>query len=184
MTATHRDRGVRKGRRRSGAAGSMRAADLRTLAGRRLRACRGFTLVELMVVLVIVGLMGVAVVLTAPDDGRTLTREADTLAARLVHANEEAILTMRAVQVTVDAHGYAFAHQDLGQWRPLVQAPFEPVAWAEGTAAMLDHRRAQATFRFEPTGGGAEQKVLLARNGQRIEVAMDAAGKVQVHARR
>lgn len=150
----------------------------------RLRACRGFTLVELMVVLVIVGLMGVAVVLTAPDDGRTLAREADTLAARLVHASEEAILTMRTVQVTVDARGYAFAYRDMSQWRPLAQAPFEPVAWAEGTTAVLDDRRAQATFRFEPTGGSAVQEVLLVRAGRQVEVAMDAAGKVQVRARR
>ena len=60
---------------------------------------------------------GAAVVLTAPDDSRTLVRETDTFAARLVHAGEEAILTARVVQVTVDAHGYAFAHQSFGQWQ-------------------------------------------------------------------
>src|SRR3546814_3990123 len=64
-------------------------------------------------------LMGAAVVLTAPDDSRTLVREADTFAARLVHVGEEAILTVRVVQVMVDAHGYAFARQSFGQWQAL-----------------------------------------------------------------
>src|SRR3546814_12322448 len=84
---------------------------------RRARACTGFTLVELMVVLVIVGLMGVAVVLTAPGDANTLAREADTLAARLLRAREEAILTTRPVQVVVDARGYSFERQSFGQWQ-------------------------------------------------------------------
>ncbi len=149
-----------------------------------MRGCRGFTLVELMVVLVIVGLMGAAVVLTAPDDSRTLVREADTFAARLMHASEEAILTARVVQVTVDAHGYAFARQSFGQWQALDEGPFEPVAWMEGTTPVLDGRQVQASFRFEPTGGSAQQRVRLARNGRQVEVAVDASGEVQVHAPR
>src|SRR5690606_7917852 len=147
--------------------GGRRVPRRRMRAGLSAGACRGFTLVELMVVLVIVGLMGVAVVLTAPDDDQALVRDADTLAARLAHANEEAILTMRTVQVTVDSHGYAFAYQDMGQWRPLAR-PFESVSWSEGTSAVFDDRRTQATFRFEPTGGGPAQKMLLARNGRQV----------------
>src|SRR3546814_20549678 len=98
-----------------------------------MRDCRGLTLVELRVVLVIVGLMGAAVVLTAPDDSRTLVHEADTFAARLVHASEEAILTARVVQVTVDEHGYAFDRHSFGQWKAMDEDPVEPVAGTAGT---------------------------------------------------
>ncbi|MGQ4658973.1 GspH/FimT family pseudopilin [Lysobacter sp. F6437] len=145
---------------------------------------RGFTLVELMVVLVIVGLMGVAVVLTAPGDANSLSREADTLAARLVRAQEEAILTTRVVQVVVDAHGYSFHRQSFGEWQPLDEGPFEPIAWAEGTTAMLDGKREQVSFRFEPTGGGREEQVRLTRNDQQLRVGVDAAGEVKVDAPR
>jgi len=151
---------------------------------RRGRACAGFTLVELMVVLVIVGLMGVAVVLTAPGDADTLTREADTLAARLLRAQEEAILTTRAVQVVVDTQGYSFERQDFGQWQPLHEGPFEPVAWAEDTTALLDDRREQVSFRFEPTGGGRETQVLLGRHDRQLRIRVDAAGEVGVDAPR
>src|SRR3546814_18796864 len=40
------------------------------------------------------------------------------------------------------------------------------------------------SFRFEPTGGSVQQRVLLARNGRQVEVAVDASGEVQVHAPR
>src|SRR3546814_17793300 len=129
-------------------------------------------------------LMGAAVVLTAPDDSRTLVREADTFAARLVHAGEEAILTVRVVQVTVDAHGYAFARQSFGQWQALDEGPFEPVEWTEGTTPMLDGRQVQASFRFEPPGGSVKQRVRLAHHGRQAEGDVDASRAVQGHAPR
>ena len=140
----------------------------------------GFTLVELMVVLVILGLAGAAVVLTAPGDGRRLALEADTLAARLVRAQEEAILTTRAVQVTVDAAGYTFARQDFGDWLPLDEGPFGPVAWSEGTEFSSPGDGEQVSFRFDPTGGARAGEARLQRNGQAVRVAVDAAGGVVV----
>jgi len=140
----------------------------------------GFTLVELMVVLVILGLAGVAVVLTAPGDGRRLALEADTLAARLVRAQEEAVLTTRAVQVTVDAGGYAFARQDFGDWLPLEEGPFGPVAWSEGTEFSSPGDGDQVSFRFDPTGGARAGEVRLQLDGQAVRVAVDAAGEVVV----
>ena len=59
----------------------------------------GFTLVELMVVLVIIGLLGAAVVMTAPDGRGEVRREAEAFAVRLQRAREEALLTNRAVDL-------------------------------------------------------------------------------------
>src|SRR3546814_2597749 len=83
-----RHRSVQPARGSNAIARMRPASRLRASAVVAMRDCRGFTLVELMVVLVIVGLMGAAVVLTAPDDSRTLVREADTFAARLVRSEE------------------------------------------------------------------------------------------------
>ena len=142
----------------------------------------GFTLVELMVVLVILGLAGVAVVLTAPGGGRQLALDADGLAAHLVRAQEEAVLTNRPVQVSADADGYAFARQDLGEWVPLHEGPFQPVAWSDGTVPTLPTGEARVSFRFDPTGGGRAARIQLRGDDGAVEVSVDDAGGVGVDA--
>lgn len=141
----------------------------------------GFTLVELMVVLVIVGLMGTVVVMTAPgSDG--LARDADTLAARLMHARDEAILGTRAVQVTVDATGYRFARQSFSQWQPLDDRPFQPVRWKEGIRPLLGQDRERVVFHFDPAGGSRATEAILSRDGRQLRVMVDVAGEVTVDA--
>ncbi|NLB58425.1 MAG: prepilin-type N-terminal cleavage/methylation domain-containing protein, partial [Gammaproteobacteria bacterium] len=68
--------------------------------------CAGFTLVELMVVLAVVGLLGAVVLLTAPSPDAALRRDAETLATRLAQAQQEAILSTRALRVQADGAGY------------------------------------------------------------------------------
>lgn len=143
----------------------------------------GFTLVELMVVLVIVGLMGAAVVLAAPS-GSGLARQADTFAARLLRAQEEAVLGMRAVQVTVDAGGYRFARRDFGQWQPLEERPFGPMAWSGDVRPLLRDEDGQVSFRFEPASAGDATGVVLGDAQARVRVSVDAAGKVYADALR
>lgn len=142
----------------------------------------GFTLVELMVVLVIVGLMGVAVVMTAPGDANVLSREADDFGMRLVRAQEEAILGTRAIEVTVTAQGYSFSRQRFGDWQPLEDGPFGQVRWQDGTRPLFDGTRRQQTFHFDPAGVARVATLTLARDGQRMQVAVDAGGKVQIDA--
>lgn len=145
---------------------------------------RGFTLVELMVVLVIIGLAGTAVALTLPTRDE-LPREAERLAARLVHAQEEAILGTRAVQITIDATGYRFARQRFDHWEPLQERPFQPVQWRGDIHPVLSANAGeQLSLRFEPTGGSREAAIVLANGRQRMQLAVDAAGKVTVDALR
>ncbi len=146
----------------------------------------GFTLIELLVVLVIVGLAGAAVVLTAPGDEDRLAREADTLAARLLRAREEAVLGNRAVQVRVSGGGYDFARQDFDAWQPLREGPFRPVRFADGIRARLPSatRQAQVSFRFDPTGGGQAREIVLERFDRSVRVATDDSGEVSVDALR
>jgi len=138
---------------------------------------QGLTLVELMIVLVILGLAGAAVVMTLPDPTPSLGREAEVFAARLVRAREEAILTNRTVEVTADGEGYAFRIRRPGERVPLDVPPFEPVRWAEGATAQQP-----ALFVFDPTGGAEPADLALRRAGERALVSVDAAGEVSFHA--
>lgn len=144
----------------------------------------GFTLVELLVVLVVVALAGAAVMLTAPGDGDALAHEADTLAARLLRAREEAVLTGRGVQVRVGTAGYDYVRQDFDAWQPLREGPFRPARFAEGTRARISASspRAQVTFAFDSIGGNRPQAIVLEHLERRVRVAIDATGEVTVDA--
>jgi general secretion pathway protein H len=143
---------------------------------------RGFTLVELLVVLAVIGLAGAAVVLTFPGEGDALAREAEIFGAKLVRAQEEAILGTRAIEVTATTEGYGFTRQHFGGWQPLEERPFGNVLWQEGTRPQLPPGREQIGFRFDPIGATEEQSLVLLREGRALRVSVDAAGKVRLDA--
>jgi general secretion pathway protein H len=144
----------------------------------------GFTLVELMVVLVIMGLVATAVVLSLPDDdGAKLDREAGAFAVRLKRAQEEAVLTNRPVAVSVDAQGYGFQVYRRGAWTPLEEGPFQARSWGQGVSASLT-AGAAGGVRFDPTGTAEPASVVLSQDGRSAEVAVSAEGRVSVHAPR
>lgn len=141
---------------------------------------RGFTLVELMVVLAIVGLTTGAVMLTAPDQSPSIAREAEQFSARLVRAREEAVLTNRAMDVVVSNQGYRFRTRDAGAWRPLSARPFAPVDWAARTSVTDESDTGRVAF--DATGTATPAIFLIARGGRGMRVAVDSAGNVRVNA--
>lgn len=145
---------------------------------------RGFTLLEVLVVVAIMGIAATAVLLTLPDSDATLYRQADAFGRRLQHARDEAILGGRAVQVSVDATGYRFARRDAGDWLPLDAGPFAPRPWADGVQAALPPRQPRLGFRFGSTGDSEAQTLRLALGEARVEIAVDTAGQVDIHAPR
>jgi general secretion pathway protein H len=141
----------------------------------------GFTLVELMVVVTIIGLMATAAILSAPGR-RSLSAEADQFAARLVHAQQEAVLTNRAVAVQVTPDGYAFRVRANGAWGPLEDGPFKAATWSDGVEASIESGD-NALINFESTGGVPEPlAVILTREAERMRVSVDVSGQVQVDA--
>lgn len=155
---------------------------LATGASPRRRSEAGFTLVELMVVIVIIGLTASVALLTAPPRGLSLAKEAERFGARLVRAKEEAVLTNRPVGVEVSATGYGFRTRTASGWAPLEDGPFKPVTWSDGVAVDTGRRDERALVSFQSTGVAEPVVVTLTRKAQRIEVSVDAAGNVKVDA--
>lgn len=142
----------------------------------------GFTLVELMVVLAIVGLVATAVVLSVPGDGDALVRQADRLGTHLQRVREEALLGTRPVELVADADGYSFRRQRFGGWQPLRDGPFAPVAWEPGVRPLRLPQGGRLTFRFDAIGAASPQALVLAQDARRIRVAVDGAGEVEIDA--
>lgn len=141
----------------------------------RRYAEHGFTLIELMVVIAIIGLMSAAVIFNLPDPRGNLVVEAERFAARMIAARDEAVITARETRVRITQSGYAFERRRRGEWSVIDGKPLRPANWEEGTQANI------AEIIFDSTGQTDEaQQILLSRGDARVTVDLRADGSIRV----
>lgn len=134
----------------------------------------GFTLVELMVVLVIIGLAAAAVVLAMPEQGGSVQSEAVRFAARAKAARDRAILESRTMAVQIGRGGYEVARRADGGWR--TEAHYD---WVEATVPEVAGA-GSGTIRFDSTGLAEPAFVVLRRGDRRATVEIGGDGGVRV----
>lgn len=135
----------------------------------------GFTLIELMVVLVIVALASAAVVMALPSGSAGLRQEATAFAARAVAARNAAIVGGRPVRVLADGAGYRVEERRSGRWLPWGGKAGRPVAWARGTVATAD-----GAVAFDSTGLSEPARLSLQNGARLLAVQVSADGSVNV----
>ncbi|WP_298743168.1 GspH/FimT family pseudopilin [uncultured Brevundimonas sp.] len=142
---------------------------------RRRRA--GFTLVELLMTVAIIGLAAGAVVLSVPDPRPSVAEDAERFAARLSRAGEEAVLTNRPIAVEATAAGYGFSAFDGIAWSTLDEGPFGPARWNEGVSMSP---AGPVRVVFDPTGVAEPATLTLSRDGRAARIDVDGAGEVTI----
>ena len=134
----------------------------------------GFTFVELMVVIFIIGLAATAVVLAIPDQGGSVQTEADRFAARAKSLRDTAIIESRPAAIRLGPGGYSLSVRRAGAWTELGRFP-----WTSGTRARLSGGEENGT-RFDSTGIAVPMRLQLERNGRRVAVEIGHDGSVRV----
>src|SRR5262245_26497570 len=140
----------------------------------RRRAQQGFSLVELMVVIFIIGIAVTAVVLAMPDPGGSLQGEAERFAARAKAARDSAIVEARPVALLVGSGGYDVARRSGGEWR--VTAHHE---WVRGTEVETSGGQG-GRIRFDSTGIAEPLNLVLRRGDNQVGVTIGPDGNVNV----
>lgn len=137
---------------------------------------RGFTLIELMVVLVIVGIASAAISLSIrPDPAKHLRADGERLARLLELAQSEAQVGGQPLRWEHDRAGYRFVGAD-GQ--VLEEGPLKPRRWQAETV----------TVQAEPKGAvwldgewvGAPLSLRLRSANLSVEVLRNATGALRV----
>lgn len=146
------------------------------MTGRRLRRRgeRGFTLVELMVVIVILGVVAGAAVLAIPDAGGGLRTEAERFAARARAAQETAMIESRATAVRIAPDGYALARSEGGVWRETAR-----FTWDECTSPELGRAGSNRAV-FDATGIADPLELVLRRGSERALIVIDGNGVIRI----
>jgi general secretion pathway protein H len=92
---------------------------------RRQSRSRGFTLIEIMIVVVIIGIISAGVLLSFNLTGRDrdLEKESDRLLTLVNYAREQAEMQTRDYGIVVHADGYQFVAYDMrrGVWREIYE---------------------------------------------------------------
>ena len=137
----------------------------------------GFTLIELMVVLVIIGLASAAVVLAIPDPKRRVVDEAEHFAARALAVRDDAIVQGRTLAIVINGNGYAVERRAHGQWQAANDRVFAPVNWAAGTLVTSPTSRVA----FDSTGAVSDPLTVgLSRGGERVRIDIPGDGAARV----
>jgi general secretion pathway protein H len=114
-------------------------------APRRLARQAGFTLIELMVVIGLIGLMVGLVRLTVVNDpAQTLSRDAERMVHGLQAAGSEAAATGRPLRLVAIEGGWAFEQRQ--------RASDDPALWANTTWARIEHDDVLGPHQFQSAG--------------------------------
>lgn len=153
---------------------------------RCLRRCPGFTLLELLVVMVISGiLLGVVTLNSTVGEREWLRQEARRIALLLQMARDEAIVRDRSISLVLDEYRYRFLIRQNTQWELMADDPI----WRERefthapveiTLTPSTNAQSPITILFGREPVNSPFVLTLAQKGQSASVSADGLGNFQV----
>lgn len=158
---------------------------------------RGFSLVEILIVLMIAAMVAGIVVINMPPSRSEALDESERFAARISLAAEQAVTRGELIGLKVAEDGYRFYRYDRGEWKHWDDAPagedsFPPDIAIDLTLADAAKKnedsapkketeeRPRPNILFTPTGETTPFEIVFQQKRSIVRVVLDNAGKVEV----
>ncbi|WP_313025698.1 MULTISPECIES: GspH/FimT family pseudopilin [Pseudomonadaceae] len=137
----------------------------------------GFTLVELLVVLVIVGIASAAIGLSSrPDPARLLREDAQRLALLLEVAQSEAQIDGQQILWLADGNGYRFMRRD--NRRPIDNPLLQPREWRAAPVDISTTPREGVAMNAEWIG--EPMRIRLSDGHRTLEIERSPTGRIHL----
>ena len=138
---------------------------------------RGFTLIELVIVLAIIAVATTAVLFSLPGPDRALRDSSERLAAQAAALRDDAVMGSRPMAIRIGPRGYGFEHYEGDHWVAETEKPFRAVRLPDGMTVTATPSGEQR-IRFDTTGLADPVVLSIAYQGLRRTVTVDAGGGV------
>lgn len=144
--------------------------------------CRGFTLIEMLITLVVIGIAMVTVAVNLwPADRQGLRAEAQRLSLLLAMAREEAQVRGAPVRLVADQQGYRFLAFSNRQWRLLQgDADLRQRTWQQATSVSVTRADGRGVVEFGRDAIDSPFVITLTRDGSAVRVVADGLGRFEV----
>lgn len=133
---------------------------------------RGFTLLELLVVIVVISIASAMLVVKgSPSAGNYLQSEGQKLGQLLRIAQQHALLKSRTLRWVPEAKGYRFESLEQDRWMPVQdESALRPRAWGqEGlSAVVLVDGLNRSALTLDPAVGLQQRQVILQLQNSRV----------------
>jgi len=146
---------------------------LTLVTGKVTNKNNGFSLIELLTVLVIIGIIASLTRLAIPNnERRSWENETQQLVAILNQANEESILLGVSFEVVIDDQGWRFYRASAQQERVLMNDLFAPKKWQNPVSVSGPN-----TFSIGDLSQNQAIQITLKRNDLITKLSRDASGR-------
>lgn len=139
---------------------------------------RGFTLLEMLVALVIVGLMAGMAMLSIGEGSRGLRFEAQRLAQLMILAREEAMLRGAPIRMEADEQGLRFSVLREQRWQPVLDdGDLRPRQWLGRTTVRTERADGAPQIEFGRDPIDVPFRLILRRDGTEATIVADGLGR-------
>jgi len=146
---------------------------LTLVTGKNDKKINGFSLIELLTVLVIIGIIASLTRLAIPNsEKRSWENETQQLVSVLNQANEESILLGVSFEVVIDDQGWRFYQTNARQERVLMNDVFSPKRWDK--PVLITGRN---TFSIGDLSQNQGIEITLKRNDFSVKLLREPSGR-------